>query len=733
MRRRTSIGSHVRVRGSRSTTPAARCALRRARRCMTGKHTGHGAIRGNGSPEAGDVPLPAAEVTISRSAENRGIPHGDHREVGSRTARQRQARPTNRGSTTLSASSISDTPIASSRIISGATARSVPTDLEHDYVNDLFTREAAAIRRTRRLAAVLRLPELHRAACRAAGPGGVDGAVPREVSKNVRSRIRPPTHSRPGHVPEGPSLGYRSQPAPFAAFAGMITRMDRDVGRLADLVHARGLDERTLILFISDNGPHKEGGADPAYFNSSGGLRGIKRDLYEGGIRVPMIARWPGTIPAGRVSDQVVGALGHAADAGGAGRCARRPSGLDGMSMANPLCGKAARGACSVLLGVPRSRLSAGGADGPMEGSPPRSRRRRWNFTISSRCARGARRRRFARRHRCSHGTAISSTARTESERWPAEVTSVGGSQSARVTDCQGARAKVPAEVELVASAFRRKSKCRTAEVQSTRDGAAGRWNWRREADSIILNRWHTASRSASRRSSRSSIPRPGSCARTCPSCWRRARRRSASRSSARCTSRSSRSAPGSATNVPELREEIFRIRRELAGGAERVGLAVAAAGTHPFSHWKDQILSPGVRYDSIVEELQQLARSLLIFGLHVHVAVPDGQTTIDLMNAGAVLPAAPARAVDELAVLDGARHRPEVVPHDDLPALSRAPACPITSSSWSEYENYVKLLVELHCIDDAQEDLVGRAAASDVRHAGVPRLRRADAARKRR
>src|SRR4026209_927258 len=86
--------------------------------------------------------------------------------------------------------------------------------------------------------------------------------------------------------------------------------------------------------------------------------------------------------------------------------------------------------------------------------------------------------------------------------------------------------------------------------------------------------------------------------------------------------------------NVPELREEIFRIRRELTGGAERVGLAVAAAGTHPFSHWKDQILSPGVRYDSIVEELQQLARSLLIFALPVHAAVPALTTPIALLNA---------------------------------------------------------------------------------------------------
>jgi len=85
--------------------------------------------------------------------------------------------------------------------------------------------------------------------------------------------------------------------------------------------------------------------------------------------------------------------------------------------------------------------------------------------------------------------------------------------------------------------------------------------------------------------------------------------------------------------DVGELREEIFRNRRELANAAERVGLAVAAAGTHPFSRWEDQIISPGVRYDNIVEELQQLARSLLIFGLHVHVGLPDRSVMIDLMN----------------------------------------------------------------------------------------------------
>ena len=85
--------------------------------------------------------------------------------------------------------------------------------------------------------------------------------------------------------------------------------------------------------------------------------------------------------------------------------------------------------------------------------------------------------------------------------------------------------------------------------------------------------------------------------------------------------------------SVGELRIEMHRTRGELVAAAERAGLQVAAAGTHPFSSWIDQVISPGERYENIVEELQQLARSLLIFGMHVHVAMPDKQTTIDMMN----------------------------------------------------------------------------------------------------
>ncbi|MDJ1493653.1 arylsulfatase [Cytophagaceae bacterium DM2B3-1] len=97
---------------------------------------------------------------------------------------------------------------------------------------------------------------------------------------------------------------YRSQPQPHAAFAAMLTKLDGNVGELQRLVKELGLDNNTYIFFTSDNGPHKEGGADPEYFNSSGPLRGIKRDLYEGGIRVPMIVKMPGKVPAGRVSEQ---------------------------------------------------------------------------------------------------------------------------------------------------------------------------------------------------------------------------------------------------------------------------------------------------------------------------------------------------------------------------------------------------------------------------------------------
>ena len=109
---------------------------------------------------------------------------------------------------------------------------------------------------------------------------------------------------------ETPDLdGYadKNWPAPEKGYAAMVTRLDGYVGRILERLKADGVDENTIVFFTSDNGPHKEGGQDPNFFTSSGPLRGIKRDLYEGGVREPMIVRWPGHTHANTTSDFIGG------------------------------------------------------------------------------------------------------------------------------------------------------------------------------------------------------------------------------------------------------------------------------------------------------------------------------------------------------------------------------------------------------------------------------------------
>jgi len=98
---------------------------------------------------------------------------------------------------------------------------------------------------------------------------------------------------------------YESQQECHAAFAAMVYILDQQVGEILDKLDELGIAENTLVVFSSDNGPHLEGGADPDYFDSNGPLRGYKRDLYEGGIRVPTLMRWPGHIAAGSTTDHV--------------------------------------------------------------------------------------------------------------------------------------------------------------------------------------------------------------------------------------------------------------------------------------------------------------------------------------------------------------------------------------------------------------------------------------------
>lgn len=101
-----------------------------------------------------------------------------------------------------------------------------------------------------------------------------------------------------------PGSYFRSD-KPRASFAAMVSRLDWYVGQILAELKELGLDKNTIVFFTSDNGPHKEGGADPEFFHSSGPLKGTKRDLYEGGIRVPLIARYPGHIKAGTTSDHI--------------------------------------------------------------------------------------------------------------------------------------------------------------------------------------------------------------------------------------------------------------------------------------------------------------------------------------------------------------------------------------------------------------------------------------------
>ena len=111
-----------------------------------------------------------------------------------------------------------------------------------------------------------------------------------------------------GVFPETPykgQKGYLPHPAPRAAYAAMVSRMDRDVGRIMALLKELEIDDNTVIIFSSDNGPTFNGGTDSKFFHSAGPLRGLKCSLYEGGIRVPMITRWPGRIAPGGVTDHV--------------------------------------------------------------------------------------------------------------------------------------------------------------------------------------------------------------------------------------------------------------------------------------------------------------------------------------------------------------------------------------------------------------------------------------------
>jgi carboxylate-amine ligase len=155
--------------------------------------------------------------------------------------------------------------------------------------------------------------------------------------------------------------------------------------------------------------------------------------------------------------------------------------------------------------------------------------------------------------------------------------------------------------------------------------------------------------------------------------------------------------------SIVEARAHVTDLRSKLAELAGRSGLKIASVGTHPFSHWRDQLITQGERYQEIVKDMQQLARANLIFGLHVHVGIPDRETAIHVMNqARYFLPHLYALSVNSpfwLGQDTGLKAYRQMI-------FERFPrtGIPDAFESLSEYEDYLKLLVTTNCIDNAKK-----------------------------
>lgn len=270
---------------------------------MTGKHTGHSYIRGNkGIKGKGDFPMVKEEVTVAEVLKEAGYVTGMFGKWGLGYSGS-QGDPNNQGFDEFY----------------GYLSQS----LAHNYYPYYLwhNSDSVVLERNEGFAKGQYAPELiHNKAMRFLEtnkdttfflyyPSIIPHAelfVPEEYLAKYRGKYLPEKEYEGIDNGEKYRMGpYGSQSECHAAFAAMINLLDDQVGEIVDKVTELGIAENTIIIFSSDNGAHAEGGADPDYFNSTGGLRGIKRDLYEGGVRVPMIVKWPGKVKAGRESEHI--------------------------------------------------------------------------------------------------------------------------------------------------------------------------------------------------------------------------------------------------------------------------------------------------------------------------------------------------------------------------------------------------------------------------------------------
>jgi arylsulfatase A-like enzyme len=309
--------------GSTVCAPS-RCTL------MAGRHTGHAAVRGNRSgpdPDGeGEFPLPAGTVTVARLLQEAGYVTGCFGKWGL-GGPDSTGQATRQGFDTFYG--YYDQSYAhdyyprwlwrnSEKIVLDRTA----------YAHDLIMTEALGFIRqhaTNHFFCYLPVTIPHAAL-----------QAPPEDHERFQARYPQFNDVVGRYSGDGRTVLVTN---PVAGFAAMMTRMDRDVGRLLELLRELGIETNTLVMLSSDNGPHHEGGHDPEFWDSNGPLRGFKRDLYEGGIRVPLLARWPGAIQPGTVSETISAhwdMLPTFCELAGA----RVPDQLDGLSLAPTLLGR---------------------------------------------------------------------------------------------------------------------------------------------------------------------------------------------------------------------------------------------------------------------------------------------------------------------------------------------------------------------------------------------------------
>ncbi|MCP5112591.1 MAG: arylsulfatase [bacterium] len=275
---------------------------------MTGFHTGHAVVRGNFevSPE-GQMALPDESRTVAEMLKQAGYATGIVGKWGLGGPGS-EGEPNNQGFDhwyghlcQRRAHSFYPFYVWRDRekvMLEGNN----PIRQEGQYVHDLFTEEALGfIRANHERPFFLYLPYTipH-----------LEYVAPEDSMAEYRGKFPETPFAGTGYTEELPPTpdipfpgNYGPQTHPRAAYAAMITRMDRDIGRIFDLLKETGIDRNTLVIFTSDNGAAQGKSADAAFFSSNGSLRGTKGTVYEGGIRVPFLARWPGRIPAGTTSD----------------------------------------------------------------------------------------------------------------------------------------------------------------------------------------------------------------------------------------------------------------------------------------------------------------------------------------------------------------------------------------------------------------------------------------------